>query len=686
MPSEELPGEEAPIEERPQVEVTGRPSLMHEARQPAAEQLWRVGQTIFRIGRLDEEHGEIELVHFESKEAKFITIDEFRNLRPGVDITYVPTPQTSEEMVDLLARDDATRSMIRKLPTDGRSFAQLAQMTIILNWIRVLTLENYLPVRACELWEPDIEKMARQHGLPVVGAETLTKWANRGALDAACIPQYDKRGGRGQSRIDARAADVLGATIDETRAGKTKIKLTTIDVSTETNSRIRALNAASAEGRPILEPSASTVGRILKQSISPYELAVARFGPLQAERMFTPSSRRPRMDFVNGMFEFDDLDTKTYLICHVSGLPWGRGLLTLGVDQKSCFPVGASLDDKARSSTTAIDAVVNSIECKRVEDFVDGKHDLTWEAQGYPAGMLFDNALWNNERFVTLNADVADVSYARPFYPKEKREIEYLNNQIVHGFLDHQPGFRGPLDDPDGIKQGLKTAVLSMQLFRTRFFTWLLGVYANRPMDDGLSPRQKYLEEGEIKFRSLVPPDTRRLRLLRTIPFDEQLTWGRGGIRTMGLTYQCEEQFKKWINRAGGSMKVDPRIDAKDLSKLYISIPDSDFVLIIPCLEADYVVGLTLYQQKLILKMCRQLKKSNPSLADMYAARRALAAMTAQMVTSGKIRERRAAYRTGDVSTTADTEAVHEVELAMDQLMLVELSASAEPWTMPTAH
>jgi putative transposase len=403
--------------------------------------------------------------------------------------------------------------------------------------------------------------------------------------------------------------------------------------------------------------------------------------------MFTPSARRPTIDFVGGLSEFDDVDTKVFCIDGLSGLPWGRPWITHGVDQKSSFPVGTSMDNKSRSAMSAVSAMVNSIEIKRMADFGPEVAHLIWEAYGYPVGALVDNALYNNFRIISLGADLADVSWAQPFQPKQKRSIEYLNGRTVHDFLEKEPGYRGALDDPDALKAGLKTALLVVGRLKIRYLLWLIGAYSNQPMADGFTPRQKYLESNQLSLRSRVPPDTRRLRLLEMVRFPEKLTWGRGGIRTMGLTYQDVDQYKKWINRAGGSIKVSARVSEKDLTHLYIDIPDSDYVLQIPCLEKDYVAGLTLYQQRLILKMCRQMKKSNPSLPDMYAAREALKKMTEQMRTSGSIRERRISERTGELPATpaaaATTEAIHDLEHECGQLALVEMDESVEGWAMP---
>lgn len=677
------------------VSPVGRPRLMAESVLAfEVDQLLRIDDDICRIKALHEtDQGvTVELKHFETGAEKLILLAKLQQMRPGVDFTFIPEPQTTEDMLDLLARDDRTRGQILKLPLDDASFAQRLESAVRIRWLDALKRNNYVEFRASELWEADILSMALRNSLPVRTAETLARWSQQAAKGGSgIVPHYDRRGGKGQSRIDGRAADVLGAVIFEARGPLSQLKLTPTTIQTEVNARIAAINDEVAKheppGRVVVEASLSTVRRVLIDSATPYELAMARFGKNRADRMFSPSARRPKVDFVAGMYEFDDVDTKVFCIDGRSKLPWGRPWITHGVDQASSFPVGTNMDNKGRSAQSARAALVHSIEVKRMADFGPELAHLQWEASGYPVGVLFDNALYNNFRIISLGADVADPSWAQPFQPKQKREIEYLNGQTVHDFLANEPGYRGALDDADAISSGLKTAIWVVDRLKVRYLLWLIGAFSNRPMSDGFTPRQKYLELNQLSLRSRVPPDTRRLRVLAMVSFPNKLTWGRGGIRVMGLTYQDVDQYKKWINRTGGSMQVEARISENDLRHLYISVPDSDFVLEIPCLQMDYVTGLTLYQQQLILKMCRQLKKSNPSLPDMYAALEALRKMTEQQMRSGKIRERKVSERTGDLPPTpaaaSGTEAVHDLEQECRQLALVEMDESEEGWSMP---
>ena len=683
----------------------GRParprSLLDEAFGYEVGTLLRVGGTVFWI-EAKHESGKVDLVHYKTEQRKSLSLDQLLKLRPGIDIQVLPKPDSPKSMVELLTESDAVRDQIMKLPTAGASPAQLRALVQRVAWVIALKDEGYVSFRPGDLWQQDLKFFARKHDLEgTPTAETLARWAAADLKEGSnLIPRYPSRGGKGQPRVDMRSADMLGAVLAKARDARSddadKIRLTPTDIQSHLNALIDDKNkpqeteAQSRAPSPIPYLSLSTITRELNRVISPYERDVAKLGKRQADRKHSATARRPVIEFAGGITEFDDLDTKVFCIDRGTGLGWGRPWLTQGVDQRSSFIVGTAMSPKARSAISAATALVDSIEVKDLTPYGAALHGLHWEAFGYPAGTLFDNAVYNNQRIVSLNADVGDPGWARPFSPQDKRVVEYVNGQTVHGFCDRLPGFRGALDDPDALKEGLKTAVIYEDELRTLHLKWMLGDYSNRPMKDGFAPRQKYLELGGIQFRSRVPPDTRKLRMLRMLQFPELLKWGRNGIKIMGLTYQSVDKYKKWIRRDGGSMRVEASIDPDDLSVLYITVPDSQIVLAIPCLEEDYVRGLTLFQQKLILKMCYQRKLSNPSLHDMYFHREELRKLTVELARSGKVRERRASVRTGDVpgapaasAKELKPTAVHDLQNSYEQLDAVEMNRSEEGWTLP---
>ncbi|MDM0053984.1 Mu transposase C-terminal domain-containing protein [Variovorax sp. J22R115] len=676
-----------------------RPSLMEEAFSWEVGMTFRVGGTICRVEHLLQETKEVVLKSLNNAEERVATFDELGNLKAGIDYFLIDAPRDGEELAALLAANDAERIFLRKLPLDDCSPAEIRQVFIKMRWLLVLHRAGYHQFRACDLWEPDILALAKKNDLEVISAETLAKWeAELRAVDSGVglIPRYKFRGGKGQTRCDPTAVEIVVGTIEEARRsllltlpGKIPLKIDA--VTAEAKNRINTKNKDPKRSRLIIVPSASTISRLFHARVTQYESDVMKHGRTYADRKHKPTGRRPTIDFPGGTSEFDDLDTKVFCISEKTGLPWGRCWITHGVDQSSDYPVGRSFGPKNRSGTSAVEALVHSIEPKEVPPYIlgpDGR-PLRWLAQGYPVQALFDNALYNNLRIVSLGADVADPAWARSREPTDKRAIEYHNGRVVD-FLSTLEGWRGPKDDPEAIKHGLATALMTAEQVSRALMQWELSCYVKQPMKDGRTPEEKYAEVGQLQMRPRMPPDVRRLRLLRMLRCSGPLTWTRNGIRTMGLTYNDPDLYRMWINRAGGSMKVYARIDPWNLSFIYIDVPGTELVLEIPCLEEDYVAGLTLYQHQLVRKLCAQLKRTHPGLADLYEARHQLREMMAKWEFSGKVSERKKAAKTGPVSesksagkSTNNSEAVHDAEKGCDELDAVEMDQSDIGWSMP---
>jgi hypothetical protein len=99
--------------------------------------------------------------------------------------------------------------------------------------------------------------------------------------------------------------------------------------------------------------------------------------------------------------------------------------------------------------------------------------------------------------------------------------------------------------------------------------------------------------------------------------------------------------------------------------------------------------GLNEYQHSLILKMARSKGKNSLSVQDLVNARQELAEMTSQLVRSRRLKDRKAAARTGVVESSQesiiesdsteksidvpDPRVITQLEHEIEQLSLVEL-------------
>jgi len=661
--------------------VEGPTSLLDESFRWRPGVLARVGGTVFRIK--SEQDGMLELEHYESKEIRIISLAQLCTLKSGTEVRLISEPTSPRSMLELLTIDDATRNIISKLPLDGASAARVREFIIRVRWLNALEDAGYRRFGKGDLWEPDLIRIAAKHQLPLRSSDTLATYraqADRATTDL--IPDFDRRGGKGGYRTDHRPRERIHQIIDDIRGGRIHVPLTPGDVFDELRQWISMENAKPANARsPVGHISLSTATREFNRSVSHEEKIRAKHNPERANKLLRPFGARPTLNFAGGVAEFDDTDTRIFCISR-SGLGWGRPWLTAGVDQHSGYFLGRSMDNKPRSGQSAISAYVNAVEAKNLASLGEGFEDLVWYAMGYPIQSLFDNATYNNPRFVRLYGDIGDPVWAKPFQPTQKRQIETFNGDLKE-YLCTLPGWRGALDDRDAIKAGIATAVMQVEELERLILKFSVGPYAKKPRGDGLSREQKYLEVDGLPLRPRIPPDVRRLKLMRTIEHPNSVRWTQSGIKILGLTYQDPLAFKRWISRPGGSMRVTPRIDPDDLTVIYVPIPDSQEVLVIPSLSRAYVLGLTLYQHLLVMKMCRLKKLNNPQMPDYLRERESLRVMTEQTIRSGKIRERKRAEQAGvlaPVSAPPAVEAVHDVQIEYEDLDKVEMEKGSEGW------
>lgn len=651
----------------------------------------RVGGTVFQIEDVvTDERGapqEFVLRHYETGERKRATPDRFAAMRPGIEYFVIQPSDRTRTLVELLADSDQQKKMLNRLPLNGKSRAQIDATVTRIKWLDALHSAGYFNFNASQLWVPDLMRIAKENDLPIVERETLADWeAKKGG--SAIIPRYDLRGGAGRPRTDARAEDILAQTICRAKKGEL-ITLSAQAVHSEMMYQINQKNASFEKGVAyIAAPSIRTVERRFNSSVSQFEKDVQKYGIKAAKRMHKATGARPSAEFVGAISEFDDLDTKVFAIDETTRLPWGRPFITAGVDVHSDgYPVGRSFGKEPRSAVSAVDAVVHSIEPKQVVLLGSDGLPLPWAARGLVGILTFDNALYNNERIVSLGVDLFDLCWSRSRTPTNKSSIEFFNHEAM-AFFRSLPGWRGPKDDKEAIKEGLATALFSVERMRVAFDRWMLGSFIHQPMKDGLTRHQKYVDEGRTSLRAPLPLDVRRLRLLKMRRFPDPVTWSRSGVRIMGLTYQDVALYECWINRAGGSLRVDARIDDADIGQIYVDLPGTTLTFELKCLEERYAHGLTLYQHQLVRKLCAQKKQTNPSLVQMYAARHDLTVMVEQWKVSGKVRERKRAVRAGEIGskkggTPPVTEAVHDAEIGCCELDAVEMERGHEGWDMP---
>lgn len=478
--------------------------------------------------------------------------------------------------------------------------------------------------------------------------EAELKLRTHGEDATVLVPDYAGRGGRGRMRIDPRAVEILKDELDKRLAEKVARPFSTQELFYAVNHRINSHNLAADNTREPLPPiSESSVRRYVKREVPAVVRLEMRVGSKKAQKVYrSHSSARDTAAHPLEVSEYDDIDTAVFLIDERNGLPWGRAYLTNGVCQNTELVLGYDLGTKSRSYESAIGAICDSLVPK--PDVLPG--EMGHGAQGI---MLMDNARYNTGKAMKHRCEAEGLLFgrARPFGSTEKSTIEHFNHIVKSDFCPTLPGWRGDKNNRDAVLKGMTSAILTVEQFARKYRHWVTKIYANMPGDDGMTPKQRWL-----KFFARHSPAVRytpqQLEMLRLRPLPLRFR-DSGGLQRLKLRYDCAElgALRKQLGATAQVIAYVP----PTLTYLKVLNPFSNSYIHVPCTEDHhYVQTTTAAQHKLILKLQRTRKKTNPGIAEMVEGRKLLAQMVLEASKSNKLRTRQWAMKVGDPMQTPD--------------------------------
>lgn len=450
----------------------------------------------------------------------------------------------------------------------------------------------------------------------------------------ALRPKFDMRGGRGRSRLDPKIEAVLDAELEKVKA-QTKVKLNVARVCQAVEKNITTCYPGLAA------PARPTIERRLHEMFTQYEWVLRTKGKDAAEAMFRNSHSRIRADAPLSVVQFDDTDTRIFLISEHNGLPWGRAWLTAGIDEYTGAVLGVDISEQPRSTESAYRAFMNAVMplnfTKPEFSLVKSRTDY----YGHIGLVVMDNALYNHA--TALEASIrnmgSEIMYAKPKTPTEKPDIEYLNKKMKEDFVPYVPGALIGVDRLAQLSQAADGAVLTVSAFQKLAYHWLFDHHNNTPGPDGNTPNQKWLMEFE-NHRPLLPKCLPSIGVRMDIPKLLRLR-SSGGIARLGLRYNSDP-LQEIRRVCGGNAQLEIRYNTNDLTYISVLNPITNTYLKVPCINSpDFTVGLTNRQLQLIRKYCITEKIKNPSIAQLMVARNEMQVEVKKLLESDKMSKRK---------------------------------------------
>lgn len=232
---------------------------------------------------------------------------------------------------------------------------------------------------------------------------------------------------------------------------------------------------------------------------------------------------------------------------------------------------------------------------------------------------------------------------------------------------------------------------MTIQDFRKHLLEWTYNVYCNRNRE-GYSP----LERWQIGMQHVTPRLPKLINaafLAKTLTNQKRLR--PEGLQLMrGLSYQSHELLliRRYI---GHNARVTFRYDPFRLDCIWILDPRTSKYIPVPSTNPEYARNRSLYQHRLILKLCAERGRKHPALNELLDGVEALQVMVTQLRHSKKSRERIIGKKLANENRGSEyvmpvaesslilpaTEVVTELEATIGKIEDVEIEADDDDWS-----
>lgn len=445
-------------------------------------------------------------------------------------------------------------------------------------------------------------------------------------------------------------------------------------------SRVKKYNSTANQSIEML--SRSSIYRRL-ENLDDYTVMAERHGLRAAKQKYRMSRKGVDTTYPLERAEIDHTPLDIMVIDEKTELTIGRPYLTCILDCHTRVPLALSIGFEPPSELSVIRALKQAIWKKDelIKDIPDIKGD--WPASGIPTLLVCDNGLEFHSDHLRrvcgeLNIEMLFCPKHEPHYKgRVERFLGTLNREVSHniqGKTFSNIVSRGTYDPK-------KEASLTLSELQSIIYFWLVDIYLNTVHRSlGTTPYKKW-EKDIQRVPPLYPPSKAQFNLICAKKYERTLS--HEGIHFERLTYNSEELRTMRIlygNRATVQIRVDP----ENIEKIWVYDKDHDVFREIPCVEMDYVQGLTYLQHKVILKE-RQIsqKKIEGEMEEGLISSKDIMNNKIKGLKSSKgLRKRSQAARFGEVKSPIvkqiKKEKIPKIEIDLNQIPSFDLMDESE--------
>ncbi|NJO83616.1 MAG: transposase [Blastochloris sp.] len=510
-----------------------------------------------------------------------------------------------------------------------------------------------------------------------VSVRTVYRWLARlrefDQDPRALIPQTLYCGGKGRSRLDAAAEQIL--TESALAVGRRE---TTTALHDEVRLRIGEHNAVHPAADSLSLPSRATVARrraLAKQTYSASQRETPQYGAFEMP------------DYPLERVEIDHTPTDLIVVDDDDHLPLGRLTLTYCVDVKSRLVTGYYLGFEPPSYHSVAECLYHAILPKPdtrtlydTENTLDGVH-------GIPFALATDNGKeFHSQHFSDALALLGIRHDTMPrLSPEKKPFVERLFGTLNSGLFHIAPGTTLSNILQRRSHSETRDACIYLSQIDRALTLFLVDIYAQDSHAGlgGQTPMQVWRAAVEVGFEPRLPASANELHILLGRTTTRVLD--RNGFVFERIRYNSNTpELRRLRQRLGERGEVKLKYHAGDLSRMHVYDPFERCYLAVSALDQEWTQGLSLWKHRLIL----QLANRESQRVDREALARARRKIR-DLFEAGAQRKRYGRWKTNgqparELATPLQTKSTPTVEVTSEpedwQVLLEANTHRAEEW------
>lgn len=291
----------------------------------------------------------------------------------------------------------------------------------------------------------------------------------------ALISRVERRGGRGQARLDPRVEAIIAQQAEAIL--DTQHRWDAQDLYRAVALSVNACNVRLPKSAQLAPPSLRTIQRRL-QKLFAYDVAEARYGAAEAERRFAALGRARSVRRILEMVEVDHTPLDI-LVVNEAGVAAARPSFTVVLDRRSRCVLGFHLSAAGHGTQAVFAALRHALLPKTYLQTRYAHLELSWPCHGWFGTLLMDNGTEFHARAVADALHQLGIAseYCESRRPNDKPYVERFLRTLNLGFIHKLPGATfSRYQDRAGIKPE-REACLTLDELDERIHQWICGVY-----------------------------------------------------------------------------------------------------------------------------------------------------------------------------------------------------------------